>query len=35
MVDKIEEINIGYAVVTRALCLGMENAVRDMVALVH
>ncbi len=34
-INKIEEINIGHAVVARALWIGMEQAVRDMVALVH
>lgn len=31
----IEEINIGHAVMARALWIGMEAAVRDMAALVH
>lgn len=35
VIDKIEEINIGHAIVARALWMGMEQAVRDMVALVH
>jgi len=34
-IERIEEINIGHAIVSRALWLGMEQAVRDMVALVH
>ncbi len=34
-VKTIEEINIGHAVISRALWIGMEQAVRDMVALVH
>ena len=33
--EKIEELNIGHAIVARALWIGMEAAVRDMVALVH
>ncbi len=33
--EKIEEINIGHAIIARALWVGMEQAVRDMVALVH
>ncbi|MFH1942298.1 MAG: pyridoxine 5'-phosphate synthase [bacterium] len=33
--EKVEEINIGHAIAVRALWLGMENAVRDMAALVH
>ena len=28
-IEKIEEINIGSAIVSRALWLGMEQAVRD------
>jgi pyridoxine 5-phosphate synthase len=34
-IDKIEEVNIGHAIVSRALWMGMEAAVRDMVAMVH
>lgn len=34
-IERIEEINIGSAIVSRALWMGMEQAVRDMVALVH
>jgi pyridoxine 5-phosphate synthase len=34
-IENIEEINIGHAVISRALWIGMEQAVRDMVALVH
>ena len=34
-IEKIEEVNIGHAIVSRALWMGMEAAVRDMVALVH
>ena len=34
-IEKIEEINVGHAVVSRALWIGMEQAVRDMVALIH
>jgi len=34
-IDSIEEINIGRAIISRALSIGMESAVRDMVALVH
>jgi pyridoxine 5-phosphate synthase len=33
--EKIEEVNIGQAVIARALWVGMEQAVRDMVALVQ
>jgi pyridoxine 5-phosphate synthase len=35
VIEAIEEINIGRAIVSRALSIGMEAAVRDMVALVH
>ena len=31
----IEEINVGHALISRALWVGMEAAVRDMAALVH
>jgi pyridoxine 5-phosphate synthase len=34
-IREIEEINIGEAIVARALSIGMEEAVRDMAALVH
>ncbi len=34
-VSKIEEINVGQALLSRALWMGIEAAVRDMVALVH
>jgi pyridoxine 5-phosphate synthase len=34
-IASIEEINVGEAIVGRALWIGMEAAVRDMVALVH
>lgn len=34
-IPKIEEINIGHAVVARSIYHGFENAVRDMIALVH
>ena len=34
-IPHIEEINIGHAVIARALWLGMESAVRDMADLVH
>ena len=33
--EKIEEINIGEAVFARSFWIGMEQAVRDMIALVH
>ena len=31
----IEELNIGHAIVARAVLTGMEQAVRDMIALVR
>jgi pyridoxine 5-phosphate synthase len=34
-IERIEEINIGQALIARALWVGLEAAVRDMVALVH
>ena len=34
-IEYIEEINIGHAIIARAMWVGMETAVRDMVALVH
>lgn len=34
-IDQIEELNIGHAIVARGLMLGIEQAVRDMVALVR
>lgn len=34
-IENIEEINIGHAIVSRSLWMGLEAAVRDMVALVH
>ena len=34
-IDRIEELNVGHAVISRALWMGMEQAVRDMVALVR
>lgn len=35
MIPQVEEINIGRGIIARALSIGMESAVRDMVALVH
>ncbi len=34
-IDKMEEIIVGHALTSRALWMGMEQAVRDMAALVH
>ncbi len=31
----IEELNIGYAIVTRALCVGLEKAVTEMLGLIQ
>jgi len=32
-IDGIEELNIGHSIISRAVILGMEKAVRDMVSL--
>jgi pyridoxine 5-phosphate synthase len=32
---EIEELNIGYAIIVRALSVGLEQAVREMAGLVH
>lgn len=34
-VDEIEELNIGHSVVSRAILVGMERAVREMAEIVH
>ncbi len=34
-IDFIEEINVGYALITKSMWIGMENAVRDLIALVQ
>jgi len=34
-ISAIEEVNIGQAIFIRAIAMGMEAAVRDMLALVH
>ncbi|HID96175.1 MAG TPA: pyridoxine 5'-phosphate synthase [Candidatus Latescibacteria bacterium] len=34
-VPQIEEISIGHAIISRALLVGMEKAVRDMIELVR
>jgi len=34
-IENVEEINIGHAILSRAMFIGIEAAVRDMVALVH
>ncbi len=33
--EKMEELNVGHAVISRALWVGMEQAVRDMAALMQ
>ena len=32
-IPEVEELNIGYSIVTRALWVGLEAAVREMLAL--
>jgi pyridoxine 5-phosphate synthase len=32
---EIEEVNIGFSIITRALAVGLERAVHEMVALLH
>jgi len=34
-IDEVEELNIGHSIVARAVLVGMERAVRDMVALLR
>ncbi len=34
-IEELEEINVGHAVISRALFFGVDRAVRDLVALVH
>src|SRR6266852_446358 len=34
-IREIEELSIGHAVIVRAISVGLENAVREMVALVR
>lgn len=34
-VEKIEELNIGHSIISRAVFVGMERAVRDMIALIR
>lgn len=33
-IDGIEELNIGYAIICRAVIVGLENAVREMIKLI-
>jgi pyridoxine 5-phosphate synthase len=33
-IDGMEELNIGHAIVSRAALVGMDSAVREMVALI-
>jgi len=34
-IKQIEELNIGHSIIARAVLLGMEKAVRDMIALIR
>lgn len=34
-IEKIEELNIGHSIISRAILVGLEQAVRDMLALTH
>ena len=34
-IPEIEEVNIGYAIIVRALSVGLESAVREMADLIH
>jgi len=34
-IDEIDELNIGHAIIARAVLVGMDRAVRDMVALMR
>ncbi len=34
-VSQLEELNIGYSIVTRALWVGLENAVREMLVIIQ
>ncbi len=34
-IEAVEELNVGHAIISRALWVGMEAAVRDMAVLVH
>jgi pyridoxine 5-phosphate synthase len=34
-IPEIEELNIGHAIVSRAVMVGMERAVREMIAAVR
>lgn len=34
-IDLIEEFNVGYAIIAKSISIGMENAVRDMLAVVR
>src|SRR5262245_57633640 len=35
VLPEVEEVNIGHSIVSRALCAGMETAVRQMLALIR
>jgi pyridoxine 5-phosphate synthase len=34
-IEEIEELNIGHSIVSRAVLVGFERAVRDMMRLIH
>jgi len=34
-IEEIEEFSIGHSIVARALMVGMEKAVREMIALIE
>ena len=33
-IDEIEELNIGYSIITQAVFSGLENAIREMINLI-
>jgi len=35
MIDKIEELNIGHSIVSKAVLVGFEKAVRDMIEIIR
>jgi pyridoxine 5-phosphate synthase len=34
-IPQVEELNIGHSIVSRAVLVGMERAVQEMIALIH
>ena len=34
-IDQVEELNIGHSIVSRAVLVGMDKAVREMIALIR